>query len=75
MREHTKRETPALTFAQETVRLPLGKDQKPSPVTTKTLPQAILTSDYQHLFGDLRKTLLLTGSVVIAELLIRFIMY
>lgn len=42
--------------------------EKPQPVSN----QGIFTTNYSYLSGDLRKTILLTSSIAIAELVIHF---
>lgn len=44
-----------------------------TPKSTSTAQHAISTIDYKYLPGDLMKTAILTGSIIVIELVIKFI--
>jgi hypothetical protein len=44
------------------------------PVAHPQMHTRVITNDYKYLSGDLIKTIILTSSIIIAELLIRFYM-
>lgn len=56
--------------------LPTVLDSQKNAPTTSTQPIAyhVSTSSYQYLSSDLFKTIILTGSIVFVELLLRFLM-
>jgi len=51
----------------------LETQAKPAVEQVKKQPQTISTTAYQYLGTDLRKTALFTGSIILLELLVRFL--
>lgn len=72
VRRTSQKEQPAVSFTQTSSTALDSKILAPA-MDTKPLSHTITTNNYQYLSSDLRKTVVLTGSIIIVALLLRFL--